>query len=279
MHAAAVPLGNRLQFLAGGFLVGLLTRRAVLVDMGELSEHFETAASSGTGGEGGGGGGGGCRWNYGSMDLVMASIKQAVGGAHVWEQDGWSIAWGEGGGRGEARKNRALKTTAAVPMAWVELLACVDLGIYMYMYMYVYTHTHTYIHTYIHTYVHTYIHTHTHMYVYIYIHSYIHTYTRMYIHTYTHTPTHIHTYIHSFIHTYTHTHTHTHTHTNTHTGQWWTDPGILHLKSNQNLAPFLYSNPFHRHELYATFGQDAIGQVLRYMVRPTAAVEARLQRY
>ncbi len=37
LQAAAVPLGNRLQFLAGGFLLGLLTQRAVLVDMGELS--------------------------------------------------------------------------------------------------------------------------------------------------------------------------------------------------------------------------------------------------
>ena len=41
MHAAAVPLGNRLQFLAGGFLLGVLTGRAVLVDMGELSQHFQ----------------------------------------------------------------------------------------------------------------------------------------------------------------------------------------------------------------------------------------------
>ena len=109
------------QFLAGGFLIGLLTRRAVLVDMGELSEHF-TGASAG----------GGCRWNYGSIEQVKATIQHAVGGEQVWERDGWSETWGEGGGSGErARKNRALKTTAAVPMAWVELLACVDLGLWL----------------------------------------------------------------------------------------------------------------------------------------------------
>jgi len=46
----------------------------------------------------------------------------------VWERDGWEHGWGVGGadvgeqsegvwgGRG---KNRALKTTAAVPSAWV----------------------------------------------------------------------------------------------------------------------------------------------------------------
>ena len=82
--------------------------------------------------------------------------------------------------------------------------------------------------------------------------------------------------IHTFIHTYVYTHTYRYVYN---TGQWWNDAGVLHLKSNQNLVPFLYSNPFHRHYLYGIFGQDAIGQVLRYMVRPTAAVEARLQRY
>jgi hypothetical protein len=46
LQAAAVPLGNGLQFLAGGFLLGLLTQRAVLVDMGELSPSLPLSLSS-----------------------------------------------------------------------------------------------------------------------------------------------------------------------------------------------------------------------------------------
>ena len=44
---------------------------------------------------------------------------------------------------------------------------------------------------------------------------------------------------------------------------WMPEEGVLHLKSNQNLAPFLYSNPYHRLALYGAFAQDAVGQVCK----------------
>ena len=179
LHAAAVPLGNRLQFLAGGFLVGILTRRAVLVDMGDLSGYFEAGAS----------GSRGCLWNYGGLDSVQAAIQLAVGGKDAWHRDGWDSGWADGSDWGsEGGRHWALKTSAAVPVAWVELLSCVNLT------------------------------------------------------------------------------------------SWLPDKGVLHLKSNQNLLPFVYSNPHHRQVLYGAFGQDAVGQVLRFMMAPVAGVARRLER-
>jgi hypothetical protein len=170
LDAAGIPLGNRLQFLASGFLLAILTGRVVLADMGELSSFFESSSRALSPGEA-------CRWNFASMGEVENALQGAVG-KEAWVAGGWA---GPGG-----NKRVDLRTQAAVPVAWVEVFTCADLG------------------------------------------------------------------------------------------TWLTESGVLTLRTNQNFAPFLYSNPFHRARLYQTFGQDAVGAVLRHFVRPAADVQRRI---
>jgi len=103
LEAASIPLGNRLQFLASGLLFGVLTSRALVVDMGSLSVYFEDASACGS------------RWNFESLDQAKEAMARAVGPS--WGGG----AWEEGGD-----KYSSLKTKAALPIAWAEVNYAID---------------------------------------------------------------------------------------------------------------------------------------------------------
>jgi hypothetical protein len=103
LEASSIPLGNRLQFLASGLLFAVLTRRALIVDMGSLSVYFEGVSACGS------------RWNFQSLDEAKQAMAKAVGpswGGGAWEEGGDMYS--------------SLKTKAALPIAWAEVSDAVD---------------------------------------------------------------------------------------------------------------------------------------------------------